>query len=134
MIGETIGFTKDLLDIFKDYNISTHHYPSDRDDIAVIVDQLDLRGKTDGLLDDIRRSLNPDVLEVNYDLSLLSPVGIGMKDTPGVLARAAGALYQESINIEIVDQGPSQMCIHFGIHECNAAKGLETLYRTLLKK
>ncbi|OPZ60512.1 MAG: Aspartokinase 3 [Deltaproteobacteria bacterium ADurb.Bin510] len=134
MIGETIGFTKDLLDIFKDYNISTHHYPSDRDDIAVIVDQLDLAGKTDGLLEDIRRSLNPDVLEINYDLALLSPVGIGMKDTPGVLARAAGALYQENINIEIVDQGPSQMCIHFGIHQHNAAKGLETLYRTLLNR
>lgn len=133
MIGETIGFTKDLLDIFKDYNISTHHYPSDRDDIAVIVDQLDLTGKTEGLLADIRKSLNPDVLEVNYDLSLLSPVGIGMKDTPGVLARAAGALYQENINIEIVDQGPSQMCIHFGIHERQAASGLNTLYRTLLK-
>jgi aspartate kinase len=132
MIGETIGFTKELLDIFQDFGINTHHYPSDKDDIAVIVDQLDLKDKADQLKETIIRTLSPNFLEIRYDLSLLSPVGIGMKDTPGVLAKASGALYQESINIEIVDQGPSQMSFHFGIYQKHADAGLKALYRTLL--
>lgn len=81
MIGETIGFTKELLDIFKDYSINTHHYPSDKDDIAVIVDQHDLKGKADDLKQAIIKSLSPNHLEFRYDLCLLSPVGIGMKNT-----------------------------------------------------
>lgn len=132
MIGETIGFTKDLLDIFQDFGINTHHYPSDKDDIAVIVDQVDLRDKADDLKSTIVKGLSPDFLDIRYDLSLLSPVGIGMKGTPGVLARASSALYGEHINIEIVDQGPSQMSFHFGICEKHADAGLKALFRALL--
>lgn len=133
MIGETIGFTKELLDIFKDYNINTLHYPSDLDDITIIVEQGDLRNKVDGLKDDIMKSLHPDILQVHYDLALLSPVGIGMKDTPGTLARAASALYRDGLNIEIVDQGPSQISFHFGIHLRHADTALNALYRALIK-
>jgi aspartate kinase len=132
MIGETIGFTKDLLDIFQEFGINTHHYPSDKDDIAVIVDQLDLRDKADELKEAIIKSLTPNFIEIRYDLSLISPVGIGMKDTPGVLAKASSALHQEKINIEIVDQGPSQMSFHFGILQKHGDKGLKALYNSLL--
>ncbi len=134
MIGETIGFTKELLDIFKDYSINTHHYPSDLDDISVIVDQKDLIGKADDLTNTIKKNLTPDFIEINYDLCLISPVGIGMKDTPGVLARAATALYNENINIEIVDQGPSQLSFNFGIYQRHADIGLKALYKALLKR
>ncbi len=134
MIGETIGFTKDLLDIFRDFSINTHHYPSGMDDIAVIVDQRDLNGKADALTNTIRKNLSPNFLDINYDLSLISPVGIGMKDTPGVLARAATALFNENINIEIVDQGPSQLSFNFGVYQRHADIGLKALFRALLKQ
>jgi len=134
MIGETVGFTQELLDIFKDFGINTHHYPSDMDDISVIVDQKDLYGKADDLKDTINRRLNPDFLDINYDLCLISPVGIGMKDTPGVLAGAADALYSEKINIEIVDQGPSQISFHFGIFQKYADIGMKALYKALIKQ
>lgn len=134
MIGETIGFTQELLDIFKDFNINTHHYPSDLDDIAVIVDQIDLIGKTEDLKAAIRERLNPNTLEIKTDLCLLSPVGIGMKDTPGVLAGAANALYHEGINIEIVDQGPAQLSFHFGIHQQHGDTGLKALFKAMLKQ
>ncbi|MRR36952.1 ACT domain-containing protein, partial [bacterium] len=133
MIGETIGFTKELLDIFKDFGINTHHYPSDIDDITIIVDQQDLVGKADELTNIITSTLSPNLIEIRYDLSLLSPVGIGMKNTPGVLAKASNALYGRNINIEIVDQGPSQISFHFGIRKEQADAGLQALYETLLK-
>jgi aspartate kinase len=133
MIGETIGFTKELLDIFKDFNINTHHYPSDLDDIAVIVDQIDLAGKVDDITALIKQQLNPDYIDIQSNLSLLSPVGSGMKDTPGVLAKAADALYREGINIDVVDQGPSQMSFHFGINQHRADDGLKALFKAMLK-
>jgi len=134
MIGETIGFTKELLDIFKDFNINTHHYPSDRDDIAVIVDQVDLTGKTDDITSLIKKQLDPNFIEIKSNLCLLSPVGSGMKDTPGVLAKAADALYRKGINIEVVDQGPSQMSFHFGIKQQHGDTGIKALYAEMLKK
>ncbi len=133
MIGETVGFTKELLEIFKDFGINTHHYPSDIDDITVIVDQQDLKGKADDLKNTLMTNLSPNFMEIRYDLSLLSPVGIGMKGTPGVMAAASSALFKENINIEIVDQGPAQISFHFGIMEKDADKGLKALYRSMLK-
>lgn len=133
MIGETVGFTQELLDIFKNFNINTHHYPSDMDDIAVIVDQVDLLGKVDDIKALIRQQLNPDFIDIQSNLSLLSPVGSGMKNTPGVLAKAAEALYREGINIDVVDQGPSQMSFHFGIDQQYGDAGLKALYRAMLK-
>ena len=134
MIGETIGFTMELLDIFKDFNINTHHYPSDMDDIAVIVDQVDLTGKIDDITALIKQQLNPDYIDIQSNLSLLSPVGSGMKDTPGVLAKAANALYRQGINIEVVDQGPSQMSFHFGINQVHGDAGIRALFKDLLKR
>jgi aspartate kinase len=134
MIGETIGFTMELLDIFKDFNINTHHYPSDIDDIAVIVDQVDLIGKIDDITALIKQQLNPDYIDIQSNLSLLSPVGSGMKDTPGVLAKAADALYRQGINIEVVDQGPSQMSFHFGINQAHGDAGIRALFKDLLKR
>jgi aspartate kinase len=134
MIGETIGFTMELLDIFKGFNINTHHYPSDMDDIAVIVDQVDLIGKIDDLTALIKQQLNPDYIDIQSNLSLLSPVGSGMKDTPGVLAKAADALYRQGINIEVVDQGPSQMSFHFGINQVHGDAGIRALFKDLLKR
>ena len=134
MIGETIGFTMELLDIFKDFNINTHHYPSDMDDIAVIVDQVDLTGKIDDITALIKQQLNPDYIDIQSNLSLLSPVGSGMKDTPGVLAKAADALYRQGINIEVVDQGPSQMSFHFGINQAHGDAGIRALFKDLLKR
>lgn len=36
-LGEEIGFTEGLLGIFNKYNIKTYHYPTDKDDIAVLL-------------------------------------------------------------------------------------------------
>ncbi|MDO9515985.1 MAG: aspartate kinase [Syntrophales bacterium] len=131
-IGEVIGATKDVLDILKEHAVRTYHYPADKDDLAVLVDQNDLISKANIIREEIERALNPDVLEMIYNLSILSPVGIGMKHNPGILAQAAAALKDENINIEIVDQGPGQISFHFGIQSYYADAALRALYQSLI--
>jgi aspartate kinase len=133
MMGEEIGFTRDLLQIFKEYDINTYHYPTDRDDIAIILDQDDLMGKTSYLKEEIEKVLKPDTVDIKYNLSVISPVGLGMKDHPGILARAASAFRDRNINIDIVVQGPAQISFHFGIHGYFGDDGLKALYEDLIK-
>jgi aspartate kinase len=131
-LGEVIGATKDILDILKQYSVRTYHYPTDRDDLAILVDQNDLVDKADVIKDEIRAAIEPDVLDMIYNITVLSPVGLGMKDNPGILAQAATALKNENINIEIVDQGPAQISFHFGIQVYYANDALKALYRGLI--
>ncbi|HHO75507.1 MAG TPA: aspartate kinase [Deltaproteobacteria bacterium] len=131
-LGEVIGATKDILNILKDHNVQTYHYPTDKDDLAVLVDQNDIVSNVNIIREEIEQAMDPDVLEVFYNLSVLSPVGIGMKQNPGILAQAAAALKNEHINIEIVDQGPGQISFHFGIQSYYADAALKALYRSLI--
>ncbi len=131
--GETIGFVNDLLKIMKDFGIETYHYPTDKDDVSVIFNQDDLIGYEDDLKDVIQEQLNPDSISFNYNITVLSPVGIGMRDQPGVIAAAATALKDKNINIEIIDQGPAQISFHFGVLNYHADETLAALYDALCK-
>jgi len=131
--GEKIGFVSSLLKIFKDFGIKTYHYPTDMDDISVIFNQDDLKGYEDDLKDTIQKELDPDILELNYNITVLSPVGIGMKDQPGVIATAANALKEKNINIEIIDQGPAQISFHIGLQNYFADNAIMALYNAFLK-
>ena len=131
--GETIGFISDLLKIMKDFGVETYHYPTDKDDVSVIFNQADLKGYEDDLKDAIQAKLNPDNIELNYNITVLSPVGIGMKDQPGVIASAATALREQNINIDIIDQGPAQISFHFGVQNFHADAALNALYKALCK-
>lgn len=131
--GEKIGFLNDLLRILRDYGIETFHYPTDKDDISVILNQDDLVDCIDDLRDEIVRELKPDMAEFFYNITMVSPVGLGMKNNPGIIAEAAEAMKENNINIEIIDQGPAQISFHFGIQNYYADTALKALYERLLK-
>ncbi len=133
-LGESGAFIEELLDIFRRYEVQTYHYPVDKDDIAVLLDQNDLIGKINNVRREIEDRLKPDSMKVMYDFSILSPVGIGMRNVPGVIAEAAAALRDNKISIETIDQGPAQISFHIGIHSAYADAGLEALFERLIEK
>ncbi len=130
--GDTIGFVYKLLQILKDFGIETYHYPTDRDDVSVILNQDDLVGCEDDLMETIHTELQPDIAELNYNITILSPVGIGMKDHPGIIAEAALAMKENNISIEIIDQGPAQYSFHFGVQNYYSDIALNALYERLV--
>lgn len=134
MLGETVGFTKDLLTIFKKYEINTYHYPTDKDDISIIVNQDDIQGKINDLRTEIEEKITPDLMEVRYNISILSPVGLGIKDNPLTLADAATVLCRNNINIEMLDQSPAQICFHIGVQQSHADAAYKALYKKLILK
>jgi len=132
MLGEEIGFTADLLGILRDFNIQTYHFPTDKDDIAVLVNQEDLTGTINDLRRRIEEKLNPDLMNVAYNLSVLTPVGLGLYGNSYPVVDALGALGKAHIPIEMIDQSPSQICFHIGVQQSVADDALRILYTTLI--
>lgn len=132
MLGEEIGFTADLLGILRDFNIQTYHFPTDRDDIAVLVNQDDLTGTINDLRRRIEEKLKPDLMNVAYNLSVLTPVGLGLYGNSYPVVDALSALGKAHIPIEMIDQSPSQICFHIGVQQSVADDALAILYRTLI--
>ena len=132
MLGEEIGFTAELLRIFGEFNVNTYHYPTDKDDIAVLVEKDDLRGNINELRRAIEKRLKPDYMNVVYNLSILTPVGAGLKGNSYPIVDAITALGEAHIPLEMLDQSPSQMCFHIGVNQAVADDALKLLYKKLI--
>lgn len=134
MLGEEIGFTAKLLQIFQDFGINTYHYPTDKDDIAVLVNQDDLLGSINDLRRRIEKQLKPDNMGVVYNMSVLTPVGIGLKNNAYPIIEALRALGEAHIPLAMIDQSPSQICFHIGVANAVANDAQHILYDTLIAK
>ncbi len=133
MLGEEVGFTATLLSLFQEFGINTYHYPTDKDDIAVLVNQDDLLGSINDLRREIERKLTPDFMDVEYNISILTPVGLGLKGNSYPIVDALSTLSNEHIPIEMIHESPSQICFHIGVRQAVADDALTLLYDTLIK-
>lgn len=133
MLGDEIGFTAELLKIFGEYNVNTYHYPTDKDDIAILVDQEDLKGKINNLRRQIEKRLQTNQITVTYHLSIITLVGIGLKENAFALVDAINALKNNNISFEMLDMSPSKVSFHIGVTQNIADAALKTLYEKLIK-
>lgn len=131
-ISDEAGFTEKLLSIFNRYKIITHYYPTDKDDIAVLISQDDLEGNINNLKQDIEQELNPDVIDVVYNLSILSAVGIGIKDDTTIIADAILALKENNIEIEMMDQSPAKISFQIAVNSQHADTALKVMHERLI--
>ncbi len=133
MLGEEVGFSAELLKIFEEFNINTHYYPTDKDDLAILVEQDDLKGKINNLRREIDKRLNPDNMIITYSLAIITLVGIGLKEDSFTIVDALYALKQNNIALEMFDMSPSKISFHIGVSQNIANIALKTLYTNLLE-
>jgi aspartate kinase len=60
-------------------------------------------------------------------------VGEGMQHTVGIAARATAAFAEAGINIEIINQGSSEVSIMFGVKADDSKAAVKTLYKEFFK-
>ena len=91
--------------LYGNFIFSSKHYLI-KDDIAILVEQEDLKGKINNLRRQIEKELNTDDLNVTYNLSILTLVGIGVKENSFIIVDAITALNKN--NIEMLISTPSR--------------------------
>ncbi len=134
MLADEIGFTAELLKIFSEFGVNTYHYPTDRDDISILVEQEDLKGKINNLRREIEKRLKTDNIIVSYNLCVITLVGIGLKENTFAIVDAINALKEKNISFDMLDMSPSKISLHIGVSQNIANNALETLYESLLQK
>ena len=129
LMNREMGFGRKVLQILEDNDISYEHIPSGIDDITVILreNQLD-EAKEEKIVNRIYKELHADKVEVEHGLSLLMIVGEGMRHNVGTTARASLALAEAGVNIEMINQGSSEVSMMFGIKAIHEKKAVQALY------
>ena len=135
LMNREIGFAMKVLQIIADEGISIEHMPSGIDSLSIIIRSSELsEDKERRIMDRIRLELLVDEISVKRDLSIVMIVGEAMAKTVGTTARAAGALSKAGINLEIINQGASEISVMFGVRDeyCNYA--VRELYKEFFAK
>ncbi|MCD5003304.1 aspartate kinase [Enterococcus saccharolyticus] len=134
LMNREVGFTLRVLKILRDFNLNYEHMPSGIDDISIILRANQLNPELEEeLLRKIAYEIDPDELRITHDLTMVVVVGEGMKHRVGTTAESTAALARKSINIEMINQGSSEVSIMFGIHKEREQDAIRTLYYTFFE-
>lgn len=135
LMNREIGFGRKLLQIIEDENISYEHTPSGVDDISVIVRSEQLtQEKEDRIIQRVKDELNADDVYFRHGFSMISIVGEGMRNNTGTAARAANAIARTGANIEMINQGSSEVSMVFGVRQESENQILKALYEEFFSK
>lgn len=130
LMNRELGFGRKLLSILEDESVSFEHAPSGIDDMSVIIRQDQLtKEKENAILMRIKEELQPDTVSINHGLALIMIVGEGMTSTVGLAHQATTALAKANVNIEMINQGSSEVSMMFGIQHKDLEKAIQSLYR-----
>jgi aspartate kinase len=136
LMNEEMGFAENLLDIFREHRINIDQITTGIDSICLTVSEKEFGEKStyNGVAEGLRKSidvnefisymkkaLDADNVQVRTNKALICVVGEGMRHTVGILSRVSRVLSANGINIEVIDQGPSERNIIIGV-DCSEDK------------
>jgi aspartate kinase len=134
LMNREVGFGRRLLQILEDEGLSYEHAPSGIDNTSVILREKDFTAeKETRICQRIKAELGSDNIDIDRGLALVMIVGEGMHYTVGVAARATTALANAGVNLEMLNQGPSEISMMFGVKAVDRKKAVQALYQAFFQ-
>ncbi|MDR4433757.1 aspartate kinase [Bacillus tequilensis] len=129
LMNREIGFGRKALQILEEHGLTYEHVPSGIDDMTIILreGQMDAAAER-SVIKQIEEDLHADEVIVEHHLALIMVVGEAMRHNVGTTARAAKALSEAKVNIEMINQGSSEVSMMFGVKEAEERKAVQALY------
>lgn len=129
LMNREVGFIRKTAQIFEDLGLNIHHIPSGIDELTILVRRSDLTpGKQAALLYRLQTELQAEDVHIESHVCLVMLVGEGMVSSVGTTAHATAALARANINLEMINQGSSEISMMFGIPDADEAKAVRVLY------
>lgn len=135
LMNREIGFGRRLLQLFEEEGVSYEHTPSGIDNMSVIVREESFSPKIEKIIcQRILNELKADDVAVEHGLALIMIVGEGMRYTVGLAKKATRALAEADVNIEMMNQGSSEISMMFGVKADGAERALKSLHCAFFDK
>ena len=129
LMNREVGFGRRLLQMLEEEGLSYEHMPSGIDNLSVILREESLDAETEQrVLRRIRDELDVVDVSVERGLALIMIVGEGMRYTVGLAAKATRALGEAGVNIEMINQGSSEISMMFGVKAVDRQKAIRSLH------
>ena len=123
-MSREVGFIRKLCSILEDYDVNIEHMPSGIDTFSVVVSSKALSDKKEDIVEEIKRKLDVETIDVFDNLALIATVGAGMAQRPG----------NEKVNVRMIDQGSSEMNIIIGVEGKDFEKAIRAIYAAFVEQ
>jgi aspartate kinase len=133
LMNREVGFVFRLLGVLEHHGIAFEHCPSSIDSVSVVMDAAELEGRTGQVLEEIRRTLEPDDMDFVPRIALIAVVGEGMAHTVGIAGKVFGALAAAGVNVRLINQGSSELNIIVGVSPDDYPTAVRAIYHTFVE-
>ena len=129
MMNSEVGFVEKVLAVIGRHGISFEHLPSGIDTMSLVIDNEFLKdGVLATLTEEMIAAVKPDKIYTHEDIALVATVGHGMAKSVGTSARLFKALSEAGVNVNMIDQGSSEMNIIVGVEGKDCADCIRAIY------
>ena len=127
-MGNEVGVLRKVLSVLERYNISVDYVPNGIDNVSVVMPTESIAPHLYTILAEIKQDVEPDSLDVHDQIAVVAAVGRRMAFRPGVSGRIFAALGEAGINIRMINQGPDELNIIFGVDNRDFKAAIRVLY------
>ncbi len=128
-----VGVLRKVLSVLERYGISVDFVPNGIDNVSLVVPTATIAPHLYNILADIQQEVEPEQLDVLDNIAVVAAVGHRMAFRPGVSGKIFAALGEADINIRMINQGPDELNIIFGVDNKDFAQAIRVLYNSFVK-
>ena len=128
-----VGVLRKVLSVLEKRGISVDFVPNGIDNVSLVVRTEALSKHLYAIMSQIEQEAQPDRLEVLDNIAVIAAVGHRMAFRPGVSGKIFAALGEAGINIRMINQGPDELNIIFGVDNKDFADAIRVLYNSFVK-
>ena len=132
-MANQVGVLRKVLTVLERHNISVDYVPNGIDNVSVVMSTEDVAPHLYTILGEIQQEVEPDTLDVHDQIAVVAAVGRRMAFRPGVSGRIFAALGEADINIRMINQGPDELNIIFGVDNRDFKAAIRVLYNSFVK-
>ena len=133
-MSNQVGVLRKVLTVLERHGISVDYVPNGIDNVSVVLPTASLEKEMYTIMAEIKREAEPDTLDVHHQIAVVAAVGRKMAFRPGISGKIFAALGQSGINIRMINQGPDELNIIFGVDNKDFKEAIRVLYNSFVTK
>ena len=129
-MSNQVGVLHKVLTVLVRHNISVDYVPNGIDNVSVVLPTEAIASSLYTILGEIQKEVEPDTLDVHDQIAIVAAVGRKMAYRPGISGKIFAALGEAGINIRMINQGPDELNIIFGVDNRDFKAAIRVLYNS----
>lgn len=129
-----VGYCRRILSCLERNGVPFEHLATGIGSISLVAPTEYLEKNRQGLLEDIRVSVQPDTLQIIDGLAMIAVVGRGMAGQPQIASRLFSAVGSAGVNVRMIDQGTKELNIVLGVEERDFKPAMNAIFDAFFRK